>query len=85
MGAQEAVSNGMKHGRARNVDITLKSTANETQLIVSDDGCGLPQPTLAVRGGPRTPLGGQHQRSGARKVTSEGKEPDCGLCVIGPG
>jgi PAS domain S-box-containing protein len=42
--AQEAVSNAIKHGHARNVDITLQSTVDEMQLIVSDDGRGLPDP-----------------------------------------
>ena len=42
--AQEAVSNAIKHGHAQNVDITLQSMGDEVQLIVSDDGCGLPDP-----------------------------------------
>jgi PAS domain S-box-containing protein len=42
--AQEAVSNAIKHGHARHVDITLQSTGEEVQLVVSDDGRGLPDP-----------------------------------------
>jgi two-component system, NarL family, sensor histidine kinase NreB len=42
--AQEAASNAIKHGQAKNVDITLQRTAEEVQLIVSDDGSGLRLP-----------------------------------------
>lgn len=40
--AQEAVSNAIKHGQARNIEIKLASTGGEVQLSVSDDGRGLP-------------------------------------------
>jgi two-component system, NarL family, sensor histidine kinase NreB len=39
--AQEAVSNAIKHGHARNVEIKMLSAAGEVQLSVSDDGRGL--------------------------------------------
>lgn len=48
--AQEAVSNAIKHGHARIVEITLQSTADEVQLIVSDDGGGLPDPKTQGEG-----------------------------------
>ena len=38
---QEAVSNGIKHGHARNVRIALRYTAEKVILEVCDDGCGL--------------------------------------------
>lgn len=48
--AQEAVSNAIKHGHARNVDITLNPISDEVKLIVSDDGHGLPDPRSKGQG-----------------------------------
>lgn len=39
--AQEAVSNGIKHGHAKNVRIHLSSDAESTTLTVEDDGTGI--------------------------------------------
>jgi signal transduction histidine kinase len=39
--AQEAVSNAVKHGKARNVMIQLESLENGTVLRVKDDGIGI--------------------------------------------
>jgi signal transduction histidine kinase len=41
--AQEAISNAIRHGKARHVNICLDSADNETVLTVTDDGTGLPQ------------------------------------------
>ena len=38
--AQEAVTNSVKHGKARKVTITLEQKEGEVILIVSDNGCG---------------------------------------------
>ncbi len=38
--AQEAVSNALRHGRARNIIIALESGGGELSLRVSDDGAG---------------------------------------------
>jgi len=40
--AQEAVSNALRHGRARRIDIVLASTPERLSLLVHDDGAGLP-------------------------------------------
>jgi signal transduction histidine kinase len=40
--AQEAVSNAIKHGHARRVEIELTAGREDLQLSVSDDGGGLP-------------------------------------------
>jgi signal transduction histidine kinase len=40
--AQEAVSNAIKHGKARNVIIQLEALENGIALTVKDDGVGLP-------------------------------------------
>jgi signal transduction histidine kinase len=39
--AQEAVSNAIRHGHARNVIISLDSVGERTMLAVTDDGAGL--------------------------------------------
>jgi signal transduction histidine kinase len=39
--AQEAVSNAVRHGRPRTVNITLMRTATELSLSIADDGCGM--------------------------------------------
>jgi PAS domain S-box-containing protein len=48
--AQEAVSNAIKHGKARNIEIQLAATAGRVTLSVRDDGIGMakalrPMPT----------------------------------------
>jgi signal transduction histidine kinase len=41
--AQEAVNNSVKHGKAKNVQITLAKEGDKCVLSVSDDGVGFPQ------------------------------------------
>ncbi len=48
--AQEAVTNAIKHGRARLVVIALSSTPAEIRLAVRDDGSGFPEPAPEARG-----------------------------------
>jgi signal transduction histidine kinase len=48
--AQEAVSNGIKHGRARHIDINLRNRRASGVLIVQDNGCGI-APGPAERSG----------------------------------
>lgn len=37
---QEALTNVLRHGRARRVKVTLEASAQAARLTVSDDGCG---------------------------------------------
>jgi signal transduction histidine kinase len=37
----EALTNSIKHSTARKIDITLAFRADETELVVQDNGCGL--------------------------------------------
>ena len=39
----EALTNALKHSGARRIDIVLRFSADATELIVQDDGCGLDQ------------------------------------------
>lgn len=48
--AQEAVANAVRHGRARNISITLCQDAGALQLRIGDDGAGL-YATRAAHGG----------------------------------
>jgi two-component system CheB/CheR fusion protein len=41
--AQEAVSNAVKHGKAQQIRICLKSAGGRNVLIVKDDGSGIPK------------------------------------------
>jgi signal transduction histidine kinase len=40
--AQEAVQNAFKHGRAKNISITLFRHNKSANLVVKDDGIGIP-------------------------------------------
>jgi signal transduction histidine kinase len=48
--AQEAVSNAIKHGKAKNISIRLTETASHLHLRVSDDGIGFPEKFTAGSG-----------------------------------
>jgi signal transduction histidine kinase len=41
--AQEAITNAVRHGKARHVNICLDSADDETVLTITDDGTGLPE------------------------------------------
>jgi signal transduction histidine kinase len=48
--AQEAVSNAVKHGKARRVGISLRDTRGRIVLRVSDNGKGFPKRTPKNKG-----------------------------------
>jgi PAS domain S-box-containing protein len=48
--AQEAVTNGIKHGKARKIEIQLKATADRAVLEISDNGAGLTENPARPRG-----------------------------------
>lgn len=48
--AQEAVSNAIRHGRARNLVISLDAVGEKIMLAVTDDGVGLPADARAKKG-----------------------------------
>ena len=49
--AQEAVNNGIKHGRAKNIRISLDTQNNQVVLTVKDDGIGIPKDKRHKPGG----------------------------------
>ncbi|MGA3178875.1 MAG: response regulator [Verrucomicrobiota bacterium] len=48
--AQEAVTNAIKHGRAKSIEINLSATPDNTVLMIKDNGAGLAQPPGAGTG-----------------------------------
>ncbi len=48
--AQESASNAIRHGRARNLVITLDATSKSVMLAVTDDGVGLPPDARSKKG-----------------------------------
>ncbi|WP_395742925.1 PAS domain-containing protein [Prosthecobacter sp.] len=48
--AQEAVTNALKHSRARAITLSLKLRQDLLTLSVADDGCGLPEVIHASQG-----------------------------------
>lgn len=48
--AQEAVSNAIKHGKAKRVSIQLKADGDRVYLAVSDNGCGIPDNRQKFKG-----------------------------------
>jgi signal transduction histidine kinase len=48
--AQEAVNNSVKHGKAKKVQISLKSADDKYVLSISDDGAGLPADGPKLKG-----------------------------------
>jgi PAS domain S-box-containing protein len=48
--AQEAITNAVRHGRAREVRILLRSQRNHFSMRVRDDGRGLPPPLALTSG-----------------------------------
>jgi signal transduction histidine kinase len=48
--AQEAVSNAVKHGRAKNIVVQLEAVDDGIALRITDDGIGLPSPLPETRG-----------------------------------
>jgi signal transduction histidine kinase len=45
---QEAISNALKHARARGIIVTLRQDADQLEIVVDDDGCGF-DPEVAER------------------------------------
>ncbi|OAI57255.1 hypothetical protein AYO49_02390 [Verrucomicrobiaceae bacterium SCGC AG-212-N21] len=48
--AQEALSNGMKHGKAKKVSISLRKVGTGIHMKIEDDGCGFPGPSVSTTG-----------------------------------
>jgi len=84
--AQEATSNAIRHGRARNVIITLDAVGEKTMLTVTDDGAGLPADARTKKG---MGLRIMEYRAGMVGATFDIQNLPAGgtraVCVLNPG
>jgi signal transduction histidine kinase len=48
--AQEAITNAVKHGRAKSIVVSLNSSGDESTLTITDDGSGFPVGASATGG-----------------------------------
>ena len=64
--AQEALTNAVKHARARNIEIRLEVAPSAVRLSVRDDGRGLPSGTAPARGLGRASMRHRAAAIGAR-------------------
>lgn len=82
--AQEAVSNAIKHGKARRIDIRLMARGDQMLLGVKDNGCGL---RATVRRSPGMGIRLMHYRAGViggSLVLRENARGGCEvLCALG--
>ncbi|MBJ7395878.1 MAG: sensor histidine kinase, partial [Akkermansiaceae bacterium] len=60
--AQEAVTNALKHGSPKKIDVHLKSTPDQVKLIIADDGSGFDIATAPGRNEGHFGLQGMHER-----------------------
>jgi signal transduction histidine kinase len=60
--AQEALSNVYRHARAKSATVRLCSRGSHAHLIITDDGVGLSDETLAGRGTAGVGLSGMRSR-----------------------
>jgi len=78
--AQEAVSNAIKHGKAKKISIQLREDASHLHLRVNDDGIGFPK---KFSRSPGMGLGIMQSRIGMVGGTvSIERQPAGGTCVI---
>jgi len=77
---QEAVSNSVKHGKARRVRIGATRAGNELTVVVADDGSGLSRKTLTNPGlGLRTMA--YRARMVGAELTAEGADESGGTII----
>ncbi len=90
--AQEAISNAVRHGRARSVSVTLATDEGGLRLEVCDDGSGWPAGVPEAHGG-APPAGGagsggaglrimHHRASVLGGVLKLREMPGGGVCVV---
>jgi signal transduction histidine kinase len=72
--AQEAVGNAAKHGHAEHIRILLDPTDNGTELRITDDGSGIPDPLPASAGMGLQIMADRAKVIGARFAVGRGAE-----------
>ena len=77
--AQEAINNATKHGKARNINISLNATKAVTTLRIADDGAGISR-TAPTNGGMGLNIMGYRARLAGGQLKIE--EPERGGTVV---
>jgi len=77
--AQEAISNAVRHGRAKRVLIRFTAAEDRIVLVIEDDGCGLPSPLPEGKGMGLRIM--KHRASMIGAVLSVGRAPTGGVVV----
>lgn len=62
--AQEAIGNAVRHGKARNIQITFQQVQRRLVLTISDDGIGMPEKFLNAPNMPHTDYTGASSSGG---------------------
>lgn len=78
--AQEAVSNAVRHGRAKHILIRFTATGDQAVLMIRDDGCGLTSPPPEDKGMGLRIMKYRAAMIGASLAVDSG--PEGGTCVI---
>jgi signal transduction histidine kinase len=86
--AQEAITNVVRHARAKNLTVELRRAGSDLLLVVRDDGIGFDPASLEDRAGPEPTLGlmGIKERAflaggRARIISSPGKGTTVEVCL----
>lgn len=77
--AQEAVTNAVRHGRAKHVAIRLEETEDSVRLTIKDDGCGLTDPPESAKGSGLRIM--RHRANLIGAGFSIQSHPGCGMVV----
>ncbi|MBX3256694.1 MAG: hypothetical protein KF862_21335 [Chitinophagaceae bacterium] len=59
--AQESVNNALRHSKAKEITVTIESTANTWKVLITDDGTGIKQESFSQAGG--NGLGNMRERA----------------------
>ena len=73
--AQEAITNAVRHGAARHVEVELRAASGHVTLIIRDDGRGFSQPAAETSG---MGLRNMRYRAGIIGATFEVRAPEAG-------
>jgi signal transduction histidine kinase len=84
--AQEAVSNAVRHSRAKTIWLRLNNSNGQLSLEIEDDGVGLPQAAQREAGGMGLHIMDYRARAiGGRLSLSQGTNAGTRVCCCVPG
>lgn len=80
---QEAVINAVRHGKPKNIEILFNSTADKVELIIQDDGIGIPENLQVSEGmGIRSMKYRANIVGGKLDIRRNGKKGTIVTCII---